>query len=119
MRTASGDQVGEEHADVRERLGDARADALGDVRRRSRVRADVEDEQDEQDPADDFFHRCPLWPPFASWHETATIPGILREPPGVATPGSPAILELWLPLCPFRTALRQPQLQDRGGLGRN
>src|SRR4029450_1933347 len=25
----------------------------------------------------------------------------------------PAILDLWLPLCPFHTALRQPYLQDR------
>ena len=31
----------------------------------------------------------------------------------------PAILELWLPFCPFHIGLRQPQVQDRGGVWPN
>src|SRR3954471_13927680 len=101
-RTASGHEVGEEHADVAERLGEAGADAPRDVRRRTRVRADVEDEQDEQDPTDDLFHRCASSPrpPFASWHETANIPRTLPEPPGVATSLVPSPRS-WSCGCPF------------------
>src|SRR5690349_19158748 len=48
----------------------------------------------------------PLPPPVT----TATPPPDMHPP----LPSAPAILELWLPLCPLHQPLLQPQLQDRG-----